>query len=117
MPEPEAETRQGRRRPATDGGSCVQLNVGGVAYATTRATLERVEGSTLAELCETGRGSPGRRVADSPIFLDRDGPSFRWILNYLRAPPGVESGIPGAAHERQQLAVEADFFVLTVRPP
>ena len=111
MPEPEAETRQGRRRPAPDGGSCVQLNVGGVAYATTRATLERVEGSILAELCEMADGPGG------PIFLDRDGPSFRWILNYLRAPPGVESGIPGAAHERQQLAVEADFFVLTVRPP
>ena len=106
-------TRQGRRRPATDGGSCVQLNVGGVAYATTRATLERVGGSILAELCEMA----DEPAADSPIFLDRDGPSFRWILNYLRAPPGVESGIPGAAHERQQLAVEADFFVLTVRPP
>ena len=101
MTEPEAET---------DDGSFVQLNVGGVAYATTRATLERVEGSILTELCE---------MADEggPIFFDRDGPSFRWVLNYLRAPPGVESGIPGAAHERQQLAVEADFFVLTVRPP
>ena len=108
MTEPEAET---------DDGSFVQLNVGGVAYATTRATLERVEGSILAELCEMADTVYLAPCAGGPIFLDRDGPSFRWILNYLRAPPGVESGIPGAAHERQQLAVEADFFVLTVRPP
>ena len=104
MTEPEAEVR----RPTTTDGSCVQLNVGGVAYTTTRATLERVEGSILTELCEMADGPGG------PIFLDRDGPSFRWILNYLRAPAGVEIGTPAALNERQQVAVEADFFGLTV---
>jgi hypothetical protein len=35
-----------------------------------------------------------RRRADDEYFLDRDGPSFRHVLNYLRAPAGAAPLLP-----------------------
>lgn len=45
------------------------------------------------------------------MFLDRDGPSFRYILNYLRDPFATPL-LPRDPTERDQLAREADFYGL-----
>ena len=57
----------------------IVVNVGGTKYQTTLATLTKIEGSMLGALAEA--------LSDGEVlFIDRDGPSFRYVLNYLRDP-------------------------------
>eukprot|EP01043_Picozoa_sp_COSAG02_P059432 COSAG02_NODE_7577_length_2952_cov_6.611987_1_plen_471_part_00 len=78
----------------------IKLNVGGVKYTTLLSTLRRVEGSTLDLMfdgidCTSKDGIPEGdpealssiylpRDGDGSYIIDRDGRSFRYILNYLR---------------------------------
>ena len=71
---------------------------------TTLATLTRVEGSMLGALAEA-------LSDDEVLFIDRDGPSFRYVLNYLR-DPFAKPLLPRDPTERDQLAREADFYGL-----
>jgi hypothetical protein len=84
----------------------IELNVGGARYAALRSTLLSCAGSKLFEMFEglaqggeatecPPEGIPGEesagvraplpRGADGAYFIDRDGASFRYILQYLRA--------------------------------
>ena len=72
---------------------------------TTLATLTRVEGSMIGALAEASLSD------DEVLFIDRDGPSFRYVLNYLR-DPFPKLLVPGTGAEREQLAREADFYGL-----
>ena len=86
----------------TNPTGAVTVNVGGTVYTTTLATLTRVEGSMLGALAEA--------LSDGEVlFIDRDGPSFRYVLNYLR-DPFAKPLLPGTGAEREQLAREADFY-------
>ena len=86
----------------TDGTGAITVNVGGTVYMTTLATLTRVAGSMLGALAEA--------LSDGEVlFIDRDGPSFRYVLNYLR-DPFAKPLLPGTGAEREQLAREADFY-------
>ena len=88
----------------TDGTGAITVNVGGTVYMTTLATLTRVEGSMLGALAEA--------LSDGEVlFIDRDGPSFRYVLNYLR-DPFAKPLLPRDPTERDQLAREADFYGL-----
>ena len=60
----------------------VRLNVGGTHYEVSRDTLERCKGSMLASLISDhwNEGS----LHDEPIFIDRNGRLFEYILDYLR---------------------------------
>lgn len=71
---------------------------------TTLATLTRVEGSMLGALAEA-------LSDDEVLFIDRDGPCFRYVLNYLR-DPFAKQLFPRDPTERDQLAREADFYGL-----
>ena len=71
---------------------------------TTLATLTRVEGSMLGALAEA-------LSDDEVLFIDRDGPCFRYVLNYLR-DPFAKPLFPRDPAERDQLAREADFYGL-----
>ena len=73
---------------------------------TTLATLTRVEGSMLGALAEAFVASD-----DEVLFIDRDGPSFRYVLNYLR-DPFAKPLLPRDPTERDQLAREVDFYGL-----
>ena len=86
----------------TDGTGAITVNVGGTVYMTTLATLTRVEGSMIGALAEA-------LSDDEVLFIDRDGPSFRYVLNYLR-DPFAKPLLPGTGAEREQLAREADFY-------
>ena len=88
----------------TDGTGAITVNVGGTVYMTTLATLTRVEGSMLGALAEA-------LSDDEVLFIDRDGPSFRYVLNYLR-DPFAKPLLPRDPAERDQLAREADFYGL-----
>ena len=86
----------------TDGTGAITVNVGGTVYTTTLATLTRVEGSMLGALAEA-------LSDDEVLFIDRDGPSFRYVLNHLR-DPFAKPLLPRDPTERDQLAREADFY-------
>ena len=104
------------------GSDRVALNVGGVAYLTTRATLTAVRGSFLCALAEHsplapggtgGQWGGGKAGQDGPgeHFIDRDGGRFRHILNYLRnlTVPALWTEDLVLLHE---LIEEADFYGL-----
>eukprot|EP00760_Papus_ankaliazontas_P027417 PhM_4_TR3328/c0_g1_i1/m.27646/K21918/KCTD8_12_16; BTB/POZ domain-containing protein KCTD8/12/16 len=66
----------------------VELNVGGVVYVTSYRTLRRDAGSLLSDMFSSEWAREGlARDADGRYFIDRDGSTFRYILNYLRGCP------------------------------
>jgi BTB/POZ domain len=72
--------------PGADDGEIVDVNVGGMHYATTRHTLcsAREPRSMLAAMF-AGGALPSRTDRHGCVFIDRDGGRFRQILNYLRS--------------------------------
>jgi len=96
-------------------GDVVELNVGGVAYTTSRRTLGREEDSLLAKWFSPSTSSaddhtPPQRDAHGRYFIDRDGALFRYILDYLRCGQLV---LPESFRERGRLRQEAEFFRLS----
>ena len=102
----------------------VELNVGGVIYATTLATLTRDAGSLLGQLFASAASAAGGQqppvkaaavggglVRDNKgrYFIDRDGVLFRYVLDYLRNGCLV---LPECFHELDRLRHEADYFRL-----
>ena len=98
----------------------VRLDVGGTHYTTLLSTLCKHPESMLAAmfrgLCEeSGAGAPTVGFAQDPTgvyIIDRDGPCFRHVLNYLRHDGPGEPPIPLGQEERRLLALEAEYFML-----
>ena len=93
----------------------VELNVGGVTYATTFTTLQQAEPESPLATITSGTGSDARtnvfgRDNKNRIFIDRDGVLFRYVLDYLR---NKKLSLPENFSERHRLRVEADFYRLT----
>jgi hypothetical protein len=88
----------------------IELNVGGVTYATTLGTLQKAEpDSPLATITSDMRTTFGRD-SKNRIFIDRDGVLFRYILDYLR---NKKLSLPENFSERDRLRNEADYYGLT----
>jgi hypothetical protein len=91
----------------------VELNVGGVTYATTLSTLQQAEPDSPLAIISTlntaeiktifGRDSKNR------IFIDRDGVLFRYVLDYLR---NQRLSLPENFAERDRLQVESEYYRL-----
>jgi hypothetical protein len=108
----------------------VRLNVGGTPYTTLLATLTKhphsmlaamfgglVDGEDDASAGGAAAGSGGGMFSlpvDSTgaYIIDRDGGSFRHVLNYLRNDGPTPAPLPASAEERQLLAMEAEYFLL-----
>lgn len=90
-----------------ESGGVASLNVGGVHYDVPFATLLRDEGSLFSILL--GSDYPIERDASGSILIDRDGLSFRHVLNYLRGYPKSASL---SSDELALLLSDADYFVL-----
>ncbi|XP_072833318.2 BTB/POZ domain-containing protein KCTD11 [Pogona vitticeps] len=90
-------------------GGLVTLNVGGKLYSTTLETLTRFPDSMLGAMF---RG-PQPALTDScgNYFIDRDGKTFRHILNFLRFG---RLDLPEGYAELSLLRAEADFY--QIRP-
>jgi len=88
-------------------GDVVTLNVGGVLYTTTLGTLCAEPGSMLAAMF-SGRHTIVTDKDGNP-FLDRDGQSFKHILNYLRT--GI---VPAnlSMYEQDMLQQDADYYAI-----
>lgn len=117
----------------------MRLNVGGVQYKTLLSTLVRkIPASVIAKMFDGVRqhgGGPGGLAegvpggggdmstvllpkdpdAEHTWFIDRDGPSFDFVLNYLRhdeASAGGAFPLPRDEAQREKLAAEAEYFGL-----
>ena len=87
--------------------SYITLNVGGKLYQTKRSTLERYQGSFFPRLLEGD--DPDIRNKEGHYLIDRDGETFRYVLNFLRCGRLV---LPDGFQEYELLKCEADFFEL-----
>ncbi|XP_038052318.1 BTB/POZ domain-containing protein KCTD6-like [Patiria miniata] len=88
----------------TDG--IVKLDVGGCLYTTTRSTMTRYPDSMLAAMFTNELDNSVRDV-NGAYVLDRDGPIFRYVLNFLRQGKLI---LPEDFKEWDLLATEADFY-------
>jgi hypothetical protein len=97
----------------------VRLDVGGTRYTTLLSTLRKHPGSMLATMFEGLHGEvEGQRTiglamdSEGSYILDRDGPLFRHVLNYLRHEGDGEPPLPLGEEDRWLLATEADYYML-----
>jgi uncharacterized protein YjbI with pentapeptide repeats len=90
----------------------IELNVGGIRYTTSRATLARYPQSMLESLV-SGRFAL-KPMADGSVFIDRDGTHFGLLLNAMRT--GVLSFPPGFV-DYKALASEVEFYQLPFDVP
>jgi hypothetical protein len=65
----------------TSSSSLVKLNVGGVKYATTMATLRAQGDNHLTQLVNEPHPATD---SEGSIFIDRNGRIFEKVLDYLR---------------------------------
>ncbi len=91
----------------------IELNVGGVTYATTLGTLQKAEPdsplATITSLNPSEIRTAFGRDSKNRIFIDRDGVLFRYILDYLR---NNKLSLPENFSERDRLRNEADYYRL-----
>ena len=113
---PHASLRGSTPSPRLDSNSIVKLNVGGRSFTCMLSTLCRDRDSMLARMfCEVASGSIGLpKLADGSFVLDRDGDSFKYMLNYLRRPSAAAGPIvlPSDDAELAQLLEESQYFML-----
>lgn len=83
----------------------VHLNVGGVYYTTTKATLGRYPNSMLGAMFNGSM--PTTCDENGRYFIDRDGQLFVYVLNFLRSS---QLALPDGFKHYDQLAIEADFY-------
>lgn len=89
----------------------VQLDVGGTLYKVAHSTLERCKGSMLASLV-SDHWKEGNADSNEPIFIDRNGLLFQYVLDYLRTrkilvPPSVSRA--AVKEEFQYYGIDADM--------
>ncbi|CAF2406833.1 unnamed protein product [Rotaria sp. Silwood2] len=91
----------------------IELNVGGVTYATTLGTLQQAEPESPLAIISTLNTAEIRTIfgrdSKNRIFIDRDGVLFRYVLDYLR---NKKLSLPENFAERDRLQVEADYYRL-----
>jgi hypothetical protein len=91
----------------------VEINVGGVTYATTLGTLQQAEPESPLAIISTLNTAEIRTIfgrdSKNRIFIDRDGVLFRYILDFLR---NKRLSLPENFAERDRLRVEADYYRL-----
>ena len=84
----------------------VELNVGGHYFCTSLSTLLSRPDSFFADIFKR---KAELASAGKPIFIDRDGTYFRYILNYLRGC----SDLPSDKQFLREMLAEANFYQLS----
>lgn len=102
-----------RRKAAETTQGLVKLNVGGIKYTTSLATLTAVPEAYFSSLFS----GDWQQVltAEGEVFLDRDGERFKVILEYLRAARDQQAFLVPTNLEEWELAnlaAEAQYYGL-----
>lgn len=89
--------------------SIVRLNVGGIRYDVSLDTLERCDGSKLMSLLSDHWRE---NSYDEPLFIDRNGLLFQYVLDFLRTyklcvPPSVSQ--EGLNEELKYYGIDAEI--------
>lgn len=91
----------------------IELNVGGVTYATTLGTLQQADTESPLAIISTMNLAEIRTIfgrdSKNRIFIDRDGVLFRYVLDFLR---NKKLSLPENFAERDRLKIEAEFYRL-----
>ena len=91
----------------------IELNVGGVTYATTLGTLQQADSDSPLAIISTMNTAEIRtlfgRDSKNRVFIDRDGVLFRYVLDYLR---NRKLSLPENFAERDRLRIEAEYYRL-----
>ena len=91
----------------------IELNVGGVTYATTLGTLQQADPESPLAIVSTMNLAEIRTIfgrdSKNRIFIDRDGVLFRYVLDFLR---NKKLSLPENFAERDRLKIEAEFYRL-----
>ncbi|KAI1728303.1 BTB/POZ domain-containing protein [Ditylenchus destructor] len=100
--------------PPEESNAVIQLNVGGVSYATTMGTLLAREPDSFFRQLFAVDGLDihrhvARRFSDGTYFIDRDGELFAYILDYLRNGKLL---LPDSFKEMARLREEVLFYQL-----
>mmetsp|Transcript_9867 Transcript_9867/g.23977 ORF Transcript_9867/g.23977 Transcript_9867/m.23977 type:complete len:349 (-) Transcript_9867:256-1302(-) len=96
-------------------GTKIKLDVGGTHYAASRTTLTSVPGSMLESMF-SGRHRL-EEDEDGRYFIDRDGATFKLVLEYLRSP-GTFTLEGLSKREAACCVTEFDYFGLpSLTPP
>jgi hypothetical protein len=98
----------GELRPRLNGGDVVKLDVGGMKFTTTVATLQNIPGSMLSTMF-SGRHTISLN-SEGYYFIDRDGTQFRHILNMLRSPGEYKLAL--SKSDMLELEHEARYYCL-----
>ncbi|XP_033111069.1 BTB/POZ domain-containing protein KCTD6-like [Anneissia japonica] len=91
-------------------GEVVNLNVGGCIYTTSRSTLTRYPDSLLGSMFSDRL--PTNVDDGNRYIIDRDGPTFRHILNFLRQSKLI---LPDGFQEWDILSAEADYYYYQIQ--
>lgn len=95
----------------TNSNEIIELNVGGCSYTTSKTTILSYPDTMLSKMIsqdeKTGLMATSLTDAKQRIFIDRDGPLFRHILNFFR---DKRLNLPDNFSEYAQLRQEADFY-------
>ena len=83
----------------------MSLNVGGTHYTTSMSTLMKYPDSMFGRMLNSSIDS--EKDENGAYFIDRDGPLFRHVLNFMRN--GTLS-LPENFNELKSLKSEADFY-------
>nr|CDJ84601.1 Potassium channel domain containing protein [Haemonchus contortus] len=87
----------------------IELNVGGTHYSTIRRTLLKEPDTVLYRIASSSKALPKGvvRLDNNKYFIDRDGPLFSHILNYLRTEKLI---LPEGFSETSRLRNEIEFY-------
>jgi len=85
-----AEESNNNNNNESNNSATVRFNVGGTVYEVSRSLLEQFPDTMLSRMvsetwldCSQG-GDNDDQKKESPIFVDRDGDRFRYVLDYMR---------------------------------
>lgn len=84
----------------------VHINVGGVAYTCVKKTFQAFQDNPLFSQIINQNG---RRAEDGSLVIDRDGTTFRHVLNYMRLGALI---VPDDFSEWELLLDDARFYQL-----
>jgi hypothetical protein len=92
-------------------GPVVRLSVGGTVYATRLNVLRSgvAKGTFIGAMFSGRHHIPAE--PDGSYFIDRDGPSFRYVINFLREPTRAFTFV-GSRYERELALRDAEYYAM-----